>query len=64
MRVPHPKSTKYDEGDEDDFATPPPKRIKRDITDFVTKKASPKKTPQKSRKNEIPDSDADSFAQC
>jgi Fanconi-associated nuclease 1 len=60
MRVPHPKSTKYDEGDDDDFATPPPKRIKRDITDFVTKKASPKKTPQNSRKNEIPDSDADS----
>jgi Fanconi-associated nuclease 1 len=59
-RVPHPKSTKYDEGDEDDdFATPPPKRIKRDITDFVTKKASPKKAPQKSRKHEIPDSDAD-----
>jgi len=60
MRVPHPKSTKYDEGDDDDFATPPPKRIKRDITDFVTKKASPKKTAQKSHKNEIPDSDADS----
>jgi Fanconi-associated nuclease 1 len=62
-RVPHPKSTKYDEGDGDDdgdFATPPPKRIKRDITDFVTKKACPKKTTQKSRKNEIPDSDADS----
>jgi Fanconi-associated nuclease 1 len=60
MRVPHPKSTKYDEGDDDNFATPPSKRIKRDITDFVTKKASPKKIPQKSRKNEIPDSDADS----
>ena len=60
MRVPHPKSTKYNEGDDDDFATPPPKRIKRDITDFVTKKASPKKTAQKPRKNEIPDSDADS----
>lgn len=59
MRVPHPKSTKYDEGD-DDFATPPSKRIKRDITDFVTKKASPKKSAQRSRKNEIPDSDVDS----
>ncbi|KAM0722325.1 hypothetical protein Q7P37_001766 [Cladosporium fusiforme] len=54
-RIPHPKSTKYDQGDEEDFATPPPKRTKRDITDFV-KKA----TPQKNRTREVPDSDADS----
>ena len=58
-RIPHPKSTKYDDGD-DDFPTPPPKRIKRDITDFVTKKESPKKSPKKSCKDEVPDSDADS----
>lgn len=50
-RIPHPKSTNYDE----DFATPPPKRIKRDITDFVKHPA-----PQKSRISEVPDSDADS----
>ena len=59
-RIPHPKSTKYDDDGDDDFATPPPKRLKRDITDFVTKKESPKKSPQKSRRHEIPDSDADS----
>lgn len=60
-RIPHPKSTKYDDdGDNDDFATPPPKRVKRDITDFVTKKESPKKSPKKSRRHEISDSDADS----
>ncbi|GAB7328796.1 hypothetical protein MBLNU13_g00687t2 [Cladosporium sp. NU13] len=59
-RIPHPKSTKYDDDGDDDFATPPPKRVKRDITDFVTKNERPKKSPQKSRKHEIPDSDADS----
>jgi Fanconi-associated nuclease 1 len=60
-RIPHPKSTKYDDdGGDDDFATPPPKRVKRDIIDFVTKKDSPKKSPKKSRRHEIPDSDADS----
>lgn len=58
-RIPHPKSTKYEDGD-DDFATPPPKRIKRDITDFVTKKTSPQKPGTKSRRDEVPDSDADS----
>lgn len=58
-RVPHSKATNYDEGDED-FATPPPKRTKRDISDFVTKKASPQKTEKRSYKSEIADSDADS----
>jgi Fanconi-associated nuclease 1 len=56
-RIPHPKSTKYDDGGDDDFATPPPKRIKRDITDFVTKKESPQKSAKRSRKDEVPDSD-------
>lgn len=58
-KIPHPKSTKYDE-DDGDFGTPPPKRIKRDISAFATKKASPQKAAQSSRRNEIPDSDADS----
>lgn len=54
-KITHPKSTKFDADDADDFASPPAKRIKRDITDFVRK--SPKKTV---RRDVIPDSEEDS----
>lgn len=54
-RIPHPKSTKYDD-DGEEFSTPPAKRVKRDISDFVIKKESP----QKKGGREVPDSDADS----
>ncbi|KAH9809195.1 Fanconi-associated nuclease 1 [Teratosphaeria destructans] len=57
QRIAHPKSTKYDE-DEDDFQTPPAKRIKRDISSHVS---TPKTSPQKRMRNDvIQDSDADS----
>ncbi|KAK4499437.1 hypothetical protein PRZ48_009951 [Zasmidium cellare] len=52
-KVPHPKSTNFDD-DEDEFKTPPAKRLKRGITDFVQRSAS------KVEKDEIPDSDEDS----
>jgi Fanconi-associated nuclease 1 len=60
QKIPHPKSTRFDgDGDDDDdFATPPAKRVKRDITDFI-EKASPKDAP-KVKRNVIPDSDDDS----
>lgn len=52
-KVPHPRSTNFDDY-ADEFATPPAKRLKRDITDFVQKSAS------KVSKDVIPDSDEDS----
>ncbi|EME79655.1 uncharacterized protein MYCFIDRAFT_204898, partial [Pseudocercospora fijiensis CIRAD86] len=58
-KIPHPKSTNFDDDDGgDDFATPPAKRVKRDITDFV-KKESPSST-AKTRRDIIPDSEDDS----
>ncbi|KAK0823692.1 hypothetical protein LTS02_017832, partial [Friedmanniomyces endolithicus] len=55
-RVPHPKSTKYE--DEDEFNTPPAKRIKREVTDDAH---SPRGSPSKRwHNNAVPDSDADS----
>lgn len=54
-KIPHPKSTKFDGDDADDFASPPAKRVKRDISTFV------KKSPIKSsRRDVIPDSEEDS----
>ncbi|KJX93685.1 coiled-coil domain-containing protein mtmr15 [Zymoseptoria brevis] len=56
-KVAHPKSTKFDDDDrEDDFPSPPAKRQKRDLTDFVKK--SPRGS--KIRREEIPDSEEDS----
>ncbi|KAF2163877.1 hypothetical protein M409DRAFT_56988 [Zasmidium cellare ATCC 36951] len=52
-KVPHPKSTNFDD-DADEFKTPPAKRLKRGLTDFVQRSAS------KIQKEEIPDSDEDS----
>ncbi|KAK5172191.1 uncharacterized protein LTR77_003829 [Saxophila tyrrhenica] len=46
----HPKSTNYDEGNEEDFKTPPAKRVKRSTVQYE----SPRK------RNVVPDSDADS----
>lgn len=59
-KVPHLKTTDYDydEAKADDFPTPPPKRVKRDITHFV-KKESPKSA-SKVKREIIPDSEADS----
>ena len=54
-KIPHPKSTKYQDDDEDDFPTPPAKRVKRDLTDFVHK-TSPKSA-SKVKRDEIPDSE-------
>lgn len=55
-KIPHPKSTNFDHDDSSDFPTPPAKRIKRDISDFVTK-SSPNKF---ANRTEIPDSEEDS----
>ncbi|KXS98413.1 hypothetical protein AC578_1762 [Pseudocercospora eumusae] len=58
-KIPHPKSTKFDDDHGgDDFPIPPSKRVKRDITDFV-KKESPRKT-TKIQRDIIPDSEDDS----
>lgn len=57
-RIPHPKSTKYHDDDDQDFPTPPAKRVKRDITDFVHR-TSPKSA-SKVKRDEIPDSEDDS----
>ena len=54
-KIAHPKSTKYDD-DGQEFATPPAKRLKTSIADY----ASPKTSPVKKVKHEIPDSDAES----
>lgn len=54
-KITHPKSTKFDAEDADDFSSPPAKRVKRDISDFV--KTSPKKA---FRREVIPDSEEDS----
>lgn len=54
-KIAHPKSTKFDADDADEFASPPAKRVKRDISDFVRK--SPKKA---ARRDVIPDSEEDS----
>ena len=56
--IPHPKSTNFDE-DEEDFKTPPSKRVKRDISDYVNNSSS-QNTSRVSRRDAIPDSDADS----
>ncbi|TKA83835.1 hypothetical protein B0A55_00136 [Friedmanniomyces simplex] len=58
-RVPHPKSTKYDDKEEAaDFSTPRAKRVKRDITNHAH---SPNRSPGKRRRNNaVPDSEADS----
>nr|OQO24629.1 hypothetical protein B0A51_09609 [Rachicladosporium sp. CCFEE 5018] len=53
-KIPHPRSTKYDEAEED-FATPSPKRQKRGLSGFVKKTVSP----QKVRREAVPDSDDD-----
>lgn len=58
-RIPHPKSTKFDD-DGEEFETPPAKRAKRDISDFVTKRSSPQVSPEKKDRQSVPDSDADS----
>ncbi|KAF2764758.1 hypothetical protein EJ03DRAFT_331542 [Teratosphaeria nubilosa] len=58
QRIAHPKSTKYDDDDEDDFQSPPAKRMKRDISSYAS---TPKTSPQKRMKYDIvQDSDADS----
>jgi fanconi-associated nuclease 1 len=57
-QIPHPKSTKYDDEGDEDFATPPAKRLKRDIGDYVH---SPRPSTQKKpRRTVVPDSDAES----
>ena len=58
--IPHPKSTKYEDGQDDDFATPPAKRIKREIPDQKHTNSPFKGSPIKRYAREIPDSDADS----
>ncbi|KAK3714670.1 hypothetical protein LTR37_007650 [Vermiconidia calcicola] len=56
--IAHPKSTNFDEEGEE-FQTPPAKRVKRDVSDYVEK--SPKNASNnRPRKHIIPDSDADS----
>ncbi|KAK4550301.1 hypothetical protein LTR36_003268 [Oleoguttula mirabilis] len=57
--IPHPKSTKWEDEDEE-FKTPPAKRVKRDISDYTHSIQKPKSSPSKTaRRNEIPDSDAE-----
>lgn len=56
--IPHPKSTKFDEAEED-FDTPPAKRVKREIADSVTTSPTHAKS-QRPRRDIIPDSDVDS----
>ncbi|KAK5116330.1 hypothetical protein LTR85_009302 [Meristemomyces frigidus] len=57
--IPHPKSTNFEA--EDDYQTPPAKRVKRDISDYAQASPRPKHSPNKAtRRDEIPDSDADS----
>lgn len=56
-KIPHPKSTNFEAGDEDEFATPAPKRVKRDIDAFVIKTSSPSSA---RRREIVPDSDEDS----
>lgn len=60
--IPHPKSTNYDDDDEGDFETPPAKRVKRDLSSFMSR--SPQKSPNKSRKDVIPDSEEDSESEA
>ncbi|KAF7192666.1 Fanconi-associated nuclease 1-like [Pseudocercospora fuligena] len=58
-KIPHPKSTNFDDDHGgDDFPTPPAKRVKRDITDFVKKESPSSNT--KTRRDIIPDSEDDS----
>lgn len=54
-KISHPKSTNFDGDDADEFASPPVKRVKVDISNFVRK--SPKKSV---RRDVIPDSEEDS----
>ncbi|KAK4628782.1 Fanconi-associated nuclease 1 [Fulvia fulva] len=57
-KVPHSTSTNFND-DGDEFQTPPPKRQKRDITDFAVKDTSRSASKFKHR-DVIPDSDEDS----
>lgn len=64
-RIAHPKSTNFDEDDNNDFATPPPKRMKRDVTEEEDASRTPSTvagSPSKKAHNEriIADSEADS----
>ena len=56
--IPHPRSTHFDE-DEEEFKTPPSKRVKRDISDYVNT-PSAKSASRTSRRDVVLDSDADS----
>ena len=58
QKIPHPKSTKYDD-DEGDFKTPPAKRQKRHISEFAVKQ-SPTSGAKKPRKDVVADSEEDS----
>ena len=56
--IPHPKSTNFDE-DERDFQIPPPKRVKRGMSDYIN--TNPENNASRGRRRDvIPDSDADS----
>lgn len=54
-----PKSTKFN--DDGEFSTPPAKRVKRDIGDYISKNTPPEGSPTKQHaRHEVPDSDEDS----
>src|ERR1700753_3639051 len=59
-RIPHPLSTQYHDNDDDDFPSPPTKRL-RTATSSGTpspQRSSPRKPPQGKRiKDEVPDSE-------
>lgn len=55
--IPHPRSTNFNEEDRE-FQTPPAKRIKRDIPDYVHSNTPAKSASRRTRRrDEIPDSD-------
>lgn len=56
--IPHPKSTNYDDGaDNQDFESPPAKRLKSGVFDYVNTNSPARST---SRREVVPDSDAES----
>jgi fanconi-associated nuclease 1 len=62
--IPHPQSTKYDEDGEEDWSTPPAKRMKLEEHDHSQKHSPSSTTPSRRwPPHEVPDSEADSDAE-